>query len=163
MAMWRYNEVVLPELPEYDDSIYPYAALVQPFTSTENMGNPILVLFSSDVEFYYDNAVRIAVYSQCSWRWNTDGVTWDDGDGPTMNDDGSDVRTNIVCPAGIEELAYVGFRTVWSNFDIYWEDGSEYLTASDPVVLFPTKDWLIGHVIGRASKPIPMGGSDDGL
>ena len=51
---------------------------------------------------------------------------------------------------------------IWTNTDLYNEDGSLFLAASDPVpvggvpVRIHLKSWLTGYALGLAGQPLPL-------
>lgn len=166
MSYWLYNGEKFPEPPVHDENEFPYMVITRSYNSDgTEYGTPQLYAFSSDMEFEYTDSTVIWAAAEAVYWWGDEENGWYDmADNPYTNN-GEGVSMNLYMPFGVYEDPLFGANkktvTIWSNFDIYNEDGSLYLAASDPVKLFDIKDWIIGQVIGMASKPVPYGGAND--
>lgn len=111
-----YNGVRLPKLPEWDREMYPYAVIKHHMT-----GERLLCAKNPIVEVLADNGestgiVYVAgdcIYATCK----TNSNSWGD-----FNAD-SDVSLTVNPP-------------FWTNTDIYLNDGTLYLAASEPVPVY---------------------------
>ena len=120
MANYYYNEIELPELPEWDKETYPYACIC---------------LMSSGTYWVYlsDIKLRINFAGSHEWLGGTAGTrylyykaekpdfnSWIFGSEDTISSSGN--------------LGYVIYSTpIWSNYEVIKYDGSIYLAASEPV------------------------------
>lgn len=116
---YLYNGVELPALPEWDKEAYPYAVIAWNYVMAKYMfmasSAPILryrygVDGDAELEGFSVKAPRIG-------RLLTDGV-WGDA-----------VSLSSNCVMGVKDNTDI----IWSNTDLINEDGSTYLSASDPV------------------------------
>lgn len=146
MSKALYNGVELPALPEIANS-YEYAWLL---LATPN-GTPQLLLANGSGKFSYssENGDGIFLWFTTGMLCLPVGETWIESDEVTS--DGNDLLTISASPA----------ETFWANFDIYNEDGSLYLAASEPVPIeeekgFDLKSWLTGFALGLSGKPLPL-------
>ena len=133
MANYLYNGVKLPPLPEWDKETYPYAVII-----TTSSG---YVLFVCQQE----PAPRPAVSDDPSYIW------FGEYDYKPMSAYCYEPYSQW------EELStsfsYCSNNIFWTNTDIYNEDGSVYLAASEPVPvggepIDPTS-FMQGYIVGR--------------
>lgn len=107
---YSYNGVILPALPEWDREMYPYAFIGHNFIMT-----PILYVASEithgydDYDYWVAYGVRIATYDGTANAWT--------------ESDGAESYQNVS-------------RIDWANFDVLNEDGSVYLSASEPIPIY---------------------------
>lgn len=107
---YSYNGVILPALPEWDREMYPYAFIGHNFIMT-----PILYVASEithgydDYDYWVAYGVRIATYDGTANAWT--------------ESDGAESYQNVS-------------RIDWANFDVLNEDGSVYLSASEPIPVY---------------------------
>jgi hypothetical protein len=150
----RYNEnYILPALPEWDDSNYPYAIILtrtniafdywlvyssSPFTAATMDGNTIIA-FDTDTNMY------------CfTYSVSDDEATWKNGRVYDPQED-ENVLAYYFDPS---KVSYV-----WTNTDI--TDGSDNVVyaASDPIPIIETDylmSWLTGYILGISGKPYPF-------
>lgn len=116
MVGYSYNGVVLPELPEWDKTAYPYVYL-----SNKTLGNRHYFTALSAVSFFTDKDGywSVATYPKkliCSFDTkNGEFSEWRESEQADETDGAS--------------VSAIG----WANFDALNEDGSVYLEASEPI------------------------------
>jgi hypothetical protein len=111
---YSYNGTVLPELPEWDKTVYPYAYIQMWDTGTQ------LVLLA-DYEMVINDAGKWAikpVNGHVTYNYSTSDSEW----------------FKPFIPGGLP-VPRVEFIK-WANFDILNEDGSVYLSASAPIPVY---------------------------
>lgn len=115
MAKYFYNEIELPALPEWDKDKYPYVFIeFNPFIV--NNGYHLYCLPSKPTNYpsepslqcAYPNAIYDPIEETDEWYFRGE---WTEG------------------TAFLKSIS----RIKWANFDIYNNDGSLYLAASEPV------------------------------
>jgi hypothetical protein len=112
VQMYSYNGIVLPALPEWDKTAYPYALISDRHT---------LYLFDR-VEYGYTN---IGAWS-FSLSNGYDTSTYDH----ELAEWGAVIKRNF------KLVTVYGNSFKWANFDVLNEDGSVYIAASDPVPVY---------------------------
>ncbi len=113
MANMLYNGVELPELPEWDRAAYPYAIL------QELNGNCRLNVSSKPLyAFAYSSGKVVATAPEDAEGYNYEVYASNPGSwaGPYYG----------VSAQGVMPI-------LWANYDVYFEDGTFYLAATDPV------------------------------
>lgn len=163
MANYLYNGEERPAPPEYDAATYPYAAITQKvFEDGSVSATESFVVFGGDSYVSYGDDGTIYLSFTKAITYVTYLPDYDDywGGGVVSNYDET-MQWPLYKAGGTDEEGLpTGAATLWSNFDIYNEDDTLYLAASEPVPVakkFPLKSWLIGFVRGLASKPMPIG------
>lgn len=119
MANYLYNGVELPELPKWDKKQYPYALI----------DNPSHILIIGESVKYTNTSSGYTVY------FSGDCLNY-------MLDEAGDKW--IIRPGDGTVLGNAIKNIIWSNTDILNEDGSVYLSASEPVptyVIIPAPDY----------------------
>lgn len=109
---WLYNGVRLPKLPEWDKTVYPYAVI-----AFIDAGPIYRVYFCADKCTV--TGVNASYKAPYVWYQGA-GDVWE-YKGETA--DTSNVILSMVTP-------------IWANHDVYREDGSLYLAASEPVPVY---------------------------
>lgn len=140
MANYLYNGVELPALPEWDKEKYPYALLGNHTWLNDKM-RAQLVCYSEKAETGYNDDGDIAYWVVIN---------------------GTRIEFYIVYPINTipsdwgNPTEYTGSANrsgIWSNTDIYLDDGTLYLAASDPVpVLSLTERDLYRKINGKPTK-----------
>ncbi len=150
MANYLYNGVELPALPELDRETYPYAVL-SIYTESDEIKWRMLVCFSVQ-PYVYDSFLHQrfkanAVCSAIEYFFNEeDGAeTWE------IRNEGE----YIGVPAG--DALPASHYPIWANFDLYREDGTIMVQASDPVPVLTgdpvyQQSMLVGWLTGRAVR-----------
>lgn len=119
---WYYNAVKLPELPEWDKSVYPYAFIAHVDDSWGDWSYE-LVFTQKPAEIkpkeYDENNLDIS--------WENPSIRYQAGYmGDPLDEWGS----------GTFDSQFTGldiFDFVWSNYDLKQSDGTTYCPASEPV------------------------------
>lgn len=150
MANYLYNGVKLPALPEWDKSTYPHAVIML------YGGVYVLSITSHPLEFgvaYGSSDSGLHAVgggaAEIKFKWAMSIVNDDNTEWGAFNE--------------FDETLYIGsYRdNRWTNTDIYNEDGTLYLAASDPIpvtaapapnMLYMLMGWLIGRAIARSRK-----------
>ena len=129
---WYYNSVKLPELPECDKSAYPYVVIQFYPGSTFGMSddNKLFMIVTYDRKPYIVDGNKISIGTSalgvsCIM---TDSQLLADFLGLTNVGSWTNYDESVHDPDGslFEEI-------VWTNVDLLNEDGSVYLSASEPV------------------------------
>lgn len=160
MANCLYNAQQLPALPEYDTAVYTRAVITRILGADGLVSvGAFLYLVGGDVLVVYDSGdiylshTKVICYSSANTGWNlVYEETYDSPMWQTLKKPGDSNSLGVS----------TGRVTVWSSFDIYNEDGTLYLAASEPVPIvesaegsgFSRKSWLTGYVMGLAGKPV---------
>lgn len=116
-----YVGVVLPPLPKWDKTVYPYALIYRYEVATD-----LFIFHASTEKIQYDtnnNSPRLIYtlehgYASCEC-YSGDKEWGEISEGNRK--------------AGVWIKAE---QAVWVNFDIYKEDGTLYLSASDPIPIY---------------------------
>ena len=150
MANYLYNGIELPELPEWDKDTYPYACIVRPRAGDDNMR----ILIVSAASFIVE--VRVGYGTNIEF-----GVLLDNGV-PAKRTESISIADN---PLSWGEIAYdytysygvaLGEHVIlWSNTDVFDEDGEVFMEGTDPVpvgVLTLTASDLYKKVNGQLVK-----------
>lgn len=118
IVAYSYNGTVLPELPEWDREMYPYAALNKTSGSMGLLG--YYRLLCAATPFACENGTAVtyslpAIYALVK----------------------ADMDTTVVTMTEVEEASAMALGVViWANHDIDSEDGTVYLAASEPVPVY---------------------------
>ena len=123
---YSYNGVVLPELPEWDRETYPYAYILhflatdtyylfcfEPLTINGVDSKPMVIYDTADGRWEFDadaSYYRYIATSENVWEYDRIGAT-------------------LAAP---EET----YPVIWANTDIFYEDGTVYLAASEPIPVY---------------------------
>ena len=151
---YLYNGVWLPKLPEWDKEQYPYAWI-------EYLGLNTGWLFVSQTPLYATGSIfnnyignlgqevrndsAKDTYSITFPRpdWEDQSRTWK----PTIDDDPREFVASLPCDpvdGAYDPVVGVNMFTVfWSNHDVYDENGTLYLAASDPVPIYEQPDTTV--------------------
>lgn len=146
MANYLYNGVRLPALPEYDKTAYPYAIILTPSWSPDDyelLISKVAPYVTSDKYFRINGEVKgdVLRYEKGSTGWVHNSYT--------------DALKGVIYAT---EPPSVYCTVCWSNHNVLNEDGSVYLSASDPIPVnpAPTLDptallmgWQVGNKIAR--------------
>lgn len=117
MAYYLYNGVELPALPEWDKETHPYAVIR---VATFALFTKALLYIMQDFHLYDADSFQSTTGDMvCS-------ITWTTANGMDTDAEWSEFGETGTSTFGLAE-------TIWSNFDIYNEDGTLYLAASEPV------------------------------
>lgn len=143
---YLYNGVRLPELPEYDKAVYPYAVL-----DKTNAGTSFLFYAFKSRPYYGTNpadSTKRGVYS-------TGGAKvyyFVPADGGSEWEHSMDTDNPFAAEDGNENTLF------WTNTDILYEgDGSVWLAASVPVAISDwRKSFLTGLSLGLTGMPLPF-------
>jgi hypothetical protein len=118
---YSYNGVVLPALPEWDKTAYPYALI-----SSYDGDLSYRTLYLLDrVEYYYHDPDNLNRWSfslpngRVRASYNKSRAEWEDFE-----------KQNYT----VLNVYHNHFK--WSNFDVLNEDGSVYIAASDPIPVY---------------------------
>lgn len=107
---YSYNGVVLPKLPEWDRSVYPYACIADNLN-----GGTVFTLCISDVRIKVGTGDSAGNYNpmnaDVTFKCSSPYVEWMTGKGLTG-------------------------RAVWANQDVYDNEGSLYLEGSAPMPIY---------------------------
>lgn len=119
---YLYNGVRLPPLPEWDKEAYPYAIMEHTKSASYNIAYVTVAAQLTTEIIFTGEIVRVhgkSSYYHMSW-YDEDGfpVQWDE---PVVSE--NDYNTPLS-------------SIMWSNFDIYHQDGTIYLAASEPVPVY---------------------------
>lgn len=110
---YMYNDVgPLPELPEWDKTVYPYVYYTEGF-----LGIGAGITCISGMEYFDDNGIWKFKYTG-SIHYNVSGDAWGE---PSESSNSSNCGISAV---------------KWANFDVLNADGSVYLAASEPVPVY---------------------------
>lgn len=122
-TMYSYNGVVLPKLPEWDKTAYPYAYLNhgQMFNGTKY----IMFRVISKPFVVATNSSGTKIWSAEDAQW----VSFSCDSGETAWSAGSEASGT---PNGNENNSPV----FWCNDDMKYADGTVYLPSSDPVPVY---------------------------
>lgn len=128
MPNYLYNGIELPQLPEWDKSIYPYAVIVK--------------------QGYFTTYYKLRCYATISYYTDVDGERKFGGDGTVAI--GYQVPVTDATNSAWESVGEIDVSTVvgehsvsddnsgnlmWANFDVLNTDGTIYLAASKPILL----------------------------
>ena len=118
---YSYNGTVLPALPEYDKSNYPYSAI------GFNQNTSTYMFIISPCRFYRSSESDcLCVPEACTTKTYS----------PVDNENSWEIIATETHEAG-NSFAYLPiFTGQWSSFDILNEDGTTYLAASEPVPIY---------------------------
>lgn len=168
MSNYSYNGIILPELPEYDVTTYPYASIDHYVFDDGSTGN-FLYVFSTP----FVTIDLTEQYGYVSLQVEDGGkyVQWE-----YYPDRHSEwVGANV--PITSDNWESSTAKVSWTNTDIYNPDGTLYLAASEPVASEPsivvkadlqplsfTLGWLAGRRMAipakltklEASDPVPV-------
>ena len=115
IVAYLYNGVRLPKLPEWDREAYPYAFLCQHELDKET-GNVVL--------FVLPNIEFLSIYGWAvSTENNLSSVSQNGGEWSALKPFEDAVSRLVV-------------QILWANFDVLNEDGTVYLSASEPVAVY---------------------------
>ena len=118
---YLYNGVQLPPLPEWDKQKYPYAVMGRPFG--------IAVCFANKPAYYNTTQLGGCI----DFEVGTEMVQYNLSSSYT---DGVSRWIYVVSnPTTWSEKSSYG-EGVWSNTDIYKDDGALYLAASEPIPVY---------------------------
>ena len=115
---YSYNGVVLPKLPEWDKTVYPYAVIGHHWTDWTLDGNYHLLVSSTPI--FKKSQGRVTAnppFMQFILGYREEGV-WS---GPYNTE--------------LEESMSLG-DTLWANNDILNEDGTVYFATYEPVPVY---------------------------
>lgn len=138
MANYSYNGVVLPALPTWDASTYPYALVAWRYAGdTEEVGDKEYLLLLQDSKETVDADGKYMTYYESGVFYRANNGTWE----------------------SVSLESYEALCIAWANYDVYYLDsveevgGTLYLTASEPV---PVSTWtpdpaslLMGYRVGQ--------------
>lgn len=141
---YLYNGVRLPELPEYDKAVYPYAVL-----DKTNAGTSFLFYAFKSRPYYGTNpadSTKMGVYSSGGAKV----YYFVPADGCIEWEHSMDTENPFAAEDGNENTLF------WTNTDILYEgDGSVWLAASEPVGEGNwRKNFLMGLAMGLTGKPL---------
>lgn len=122
MANYLYNGVQLPALPEWDKEAYPYAemyavsgALSAIMSVLKVTDRPADCYALGDNDYgNYEPSYHVGT-NYISYKIDKTSNTW------------------VVKASGQIEAATSGVNANWANYDLFNEDGTLYLAASEPV------------------------------
>ena len=118
---YLYNGVKLPKLPEWDKTVYPYAAI-----SSSGKNSYYLRLLRYDAQYQINSWGDFAFKSTPALTSNyTASSGWGDF---TENSSGAYISPTY------SETVSVGVR--WTNFDLLNEDGTVFMEASEPIPVY---------------------------
>lgn len=118
---YLYNGVRLPELPELDKTVYPYAMITSSYE-----GEWVLLWYAKEIGQLYVGTYPSGTTYKCFPLTAPYGLfelsdgTWEDR-GINNND---------------QSFKIEGYQPLWTNFDLLDVDGSVYLAASDPIPVY---------------------------
>lgn len=124
-TMYSYNGVVLPKLPEWDKTAYPYAILYHPgFLSIYDETKNVLMVSDSTFIFNGSQYRPNGDYKTGKSEIEIDAEsTWSDFTYHEYNDADGGFYKSVA-------------KVYWSNHDILNDDGTIHLSASDPVPVY---------------------------
>lgn len=141
---YLYNGIELPALPNWDKAAYPYAVVNKGVKGLYN-------LYCSSVSFtaYEDDYGNINVSHENSTMLHYQCMTAEYAYGAS---DGWVEKSTLSNDVG---------GVFWTNADIFFADGTLYLSASDPVPVTIPKwahmnSFLKGLALGLAGKPLAL-------
>lgn len=153
MANYLYNGVQLPALPEWDKEAYPYAemyavsgALSAIMSVLKVTDRPADCYALGDNDYgSYEPSYHVGT-NYISYKIDKTSDTW------------------VVKASGQIEAATSGVNANWANYDLFYEDGTLYLAASEPIPVGATPDidptsmfmgWLTGRrIAGQRRKGV---------
>lgn len=127
---YSYNGTVLPALPEWDSSAYPYAVIDLNFYDGEPTAWNLARIYFSPVPLVRKENVDLLVSTNGNaevmiYKWTQETGTWE-------NDGTQQIGKTV--DMGAIGGGVTGF--IWTNTDLYNEDGTLYLPASDPIPVY---------------------------
>lgn len=138
------NGIIVPSLPEWDKAAYPYAVMV--YDTGENLR---LMVFSvpavaSETEYNYVRVYPNADGYYCMWYGTNDNL--------------EQLSKDVAIDTSAYGMSIHDGFTVWSNHDICFEDGTIFISASDPVTTYENAEVYIGDVgyVGAVLPPLPV-------
>jgi hypothetical protein len=117
---YSYNGVVLPKLPEWDKTEYPYAFIA------DNKSGAVYTLYVS-TELWVDRGY--------SGIWHGGSSTAGNAIAFHINDDGSGWQDGKDI-SSTQSSGGLGSPPIWTNVDMYYKDGTLSLEASDPIPVY---------------------------
>lgn len=153
MKYLLYNGVQLPELPEWDKEVYPYAVIYTYHGASERL-NPVYRLVLSDTPFVI---VKLTLTKYNSLKWAGSYIAyWKTAASDNWGGDGSGANGSI------KGLSASTDAVVWTNSDVLYANdysgdtslaGTIYIAASDPVpVTTLTARDLYRKINGKPTK-----------
>lgn len=119
---YLYNDVKLPALPEWDKTAYPYA-FITGVTSNNKVGY-----------YLYCTEVQLAHNGRAMSVGGTSSEFFDFIRSTLQKDGVNDDNPVMADPSTTKAIIATGL--VWGNYDIYNDDGTLRLAASDPVPVY---------------------------
>lgn len=111
-TMYSYNGTVLPKLPEWDKTAYPYAMITSNVIGT--------TLFITDKVGVHDSTINFTSVTKMSYSLKTVGDKW----------------VLAYEPNYYEEYHFAFTNLIWSNYDILNTDGSAFNGATEPIPVY---------------------------
>jgi len=137
--MYSYNGTVLPALPEWNKTVYPYAVIqMRDSSAIGGDGSWMACLLGSNKPLSYDNANNNFCLET---PWHTVNIY------ATNSESVKDIFSQSGVSVGLNEWGeasqfvdtgevFTIDGLVWSNYNISDTDGSIYLSASEPVPVY---------------------------
>ena len=153
---YLYNGVRLPQLPEWDKTVYPYAYLsTMPFFKvyTLQVSQQPADLLGNEESFYTKTPLMTSNFRYDSVFGLPPSVEWSEWDetgvGDAYGSSIGDVNPDMENYDGATD------KLIWCNHDVTYPDGTVFLAASEPIPapevdLDPqslTAGWLVGKKI----------------
>lgn len=147
ISRYWYNHLTLPKLPERDKEALPYVVIIQS-SGTHTyaayfMENPMYCA-STSAGVPYPHYPDSGTNQKATWSCTGSSETWGELENVSLGDG----ELGHVSSGGARP-----YRLVWINHDVYTDDGTLYLAASDPVPVttysIDPKALLMGWLTGR--------------
>lgn len=121
VPLCSYNGTELPALPDYDETVYPYAYIKVNYKNDDTVWYYALYLYSNEVYVTEKGVVchRFDSVTKTFTTYNPDDETsWGELQEPAVN-------TNGILWSGHKNI-------IWANFDLLYEDGTKRLPENEP-------------------------------
>lgn len=172
MSRYKYNDLTLPALPEWDKETYPYALIFLQMYGGESVYDTSpesgIVLIVANKLGYLDDPRGITnealetdtyVYTMGGNDW--DGFTPDPIDYirwtcPSLEEGWQEFDTGSRSQIDAGMKSCYPDMLAWTNTTLYDADGNVVLEASDPIPICDLRSWLTGFALGFSGKPLPL-------
>lgn len=139
---YSYNGVVLPKLPEWDKTVYPYAVIYNSIKNAELYGTRVKVLTQpvayQEYNILFVNGLNGKTYGVHETSGTYESIDYVLSDSEWVKDpDDFNLRMDIEVISSSASYAGVKGEMLWSNYDINnLVDGGIYLAASEPTPVY---------------------------
>lgn len=119
---YLYNGIRLPALPEWDRGVYPYAVIFMGDSGKAELYASSVPQYVTTIDGGVSQSFKESGKMLC-FVDGYDGSLW-----------GNSLRVTVY--SGIYQNTSNGISGLWANYDVYAEDGTLYLAASEPVPVY---------------------------